>query len=462
MNKEADFAVPTREVLEEASLARFNHQPVSEEARKLVSDLMSTVLEVEGIKATRSRTRSPLAVNNLRHTIGAMIYDLLRASRNGGAWGFCYRPESTLSFTTTCATYRQYRAVRQQWKDLDLLDHARITKSDVEMNAPRFAAPGVGLRHVPRLRATPKLLGIAKEHGVTPEALDDHFKPAHRASSPVALNKRPIPIKMRTPELEGIAAKVEAVNDFLARQVFTPTMTPELTAMFNDHPTAPGEAVSGGRLYSRSKDSFQQLPKAARLAMTINGESVAELDVKGSHLTIFLGRQGVQLEEGRDPYAVPGVPREIVKHLVTAMFGKGHRGISRWPQLSKDDPKDAPLREARKGRTATDDVAAILEAIPELKKLPTKKGLNSLKVSGTLQKIEASAILETLMELMENHGIASLPVHDSVIVPASKADLAAGVLSRRFKAAAKVYPTLVIRGDGAAERSYFEPAQGRT
>ena len=49
----------------------------------------------------------------------------------------------------------------------------------------------------------------------------------------------------------------------------------------------------GGRLYSQPPaTNYQQMSKKARLKMTINGEAVAEIDIRASYLTLFYGWHG--------------------------------------------------------------------------------------------------------------------------------------------------------------------------
>ena len=63
--------------------------------------------------------------------------------------------------------------------------------------------------------------------------------------------------------------------------------------------------------------------------MTINGQPVAEIDIKASHLAIYSVLMGVSLPEGIDPHSVPGIPRLIVKRIVTAFFNNGHLRLGR-------------------------------------------------------------------------------------------------------------------------------------
>ena len=45
-----------------------------------------------------------------------------------------------------------------------------------------------------------------------------------------------------------------------------------------------------------AEDNYQQLPEPERLKMTINGEPVAEIDIKASQLTIYHAMVGEPLE----------------------------------------------------------------------------------------------------------------------------------------------------------------------
>jgi hypothetical protein len=78
-----------------------------------------------------------------------------------------------------------------------------------------------------------------------------------------------------------------------------------------------------------------------RARMTINGESVAEIDIRASYLSIFLSIHGIQLETTTDPYELPGFGdehRTAVKQWMVAPFGNT-KPIRRWPpRMLKDNP----------------------------------------------------------------------------------------------------------------------------
>jgi hypothetical protein len=77
-----------------------------------------------------------------------------------------------------------------------------------------------------------------------------------------------------------------------------------------------------------------------------------------------------------------------------------------------------------------------------------------------LMWIESEIMIKTMLDLMRDHSVPSLSVHDSLIVPASKADLAAGRISLRFWGPLEAEPLLIIhRPELAALRS--EPEEAR-
>ena len=61
-----------------------------------------------------------------------------------------------------------------------------------------------------------------------------------------------------------------------------------------------------------------------------------------------------------------------------------------------------------------------------------------------LQFLEAQAVIGTMLILMRVHGIPSLSMHDGLIVPRSKAELAKGILAKEFKRVVGVEPMLTV------------------
>lgn len=154
----------------------------------------------------------------------------------------------------------------------------------------------------------------------------------------------------------------------------------------------------GGRFYSLPEGDSYELWKGGtqvRIAtIRIEGEPVAEVDISACHLTILYGLRGVPFDPDKDPYDIPGIARAKVKRWLTFALGKGtSEPIGSWY---------ARVREAT------------LEAHPILRDLATY-GKSSLD----LQYHESEILLSSLVALMD-HDVPTLPIHDGLIVPASK------------------------------------------
>lgn len=197
--------------------------------------------------------------------------------------------------------------------------------------------------------------------------------------------------------------------------------------------------IWGGRLYSQHfSESYQVLSAAKRAAMTINGEPVAEIDIRASYLTIFLAMHDVQLDTEKDPYEIEGPEaphRSAVKAWMVATFGNA-KPIRRWPP--KMLQKSPELKHYR--------VVTITERV--LDKYPTLKtwGLplnGRVRTWADLMWLESVVMVTTMRDLM-GEAVPSLSVHDSLIVPASKASIAAQALAKRFHWVTQVQPLLKI------------------
>ena len=151
---------------------------------------------------------------------------------------------------------------------------------------------------------------------------------------------------------------------------------------------------------------------------------------------------GVPLPAG-DPYDIPDIPRSVVKAWITITLGSD-RFHRRWPGEAKqkyaesDDFDGRSLQEAFPiGKTK----AAILEHLPLLKDWPT-----SPIRWGDLQFLESEAVIDAVHSLAMAWGIPALPLHDAVIVPKSKAELAKQVLSGTFHQHVGVLPSITVKG----------------
>jgi hypothetical protein len=173
--------------------------------------------------------------------------------------------------------------------------------------------------------------------------------------------------------------------------------------------------------------------------MTINGEPVAEIDIKASYLNIYHAKViGDPLDSSRDPYERAGVARDVAKLWVVHSFGKS-RPQMRWPAKAIEDYKKDKGQDIGKVANAKDIAKKMLAAFPALQTLEEHSD-----IWADLQFIESEAVIGTMLILMREHGVPGLSMHDGILVPRSKADLAKTVLAKQYHKVVGVEPMLTV------------------
>jgi hypothetical protein len=167
-----------------------------------------------------------------------------------------------------------------------------------------------------------------------------------------------------TVEAKRLEAEVRELNDFLARFELTGGEHYGYERIFNNL-----SWKKGGRLYSSGDDCYQRLSEPERLKMTINGEPVAEIDIKASFLTVCHAMVKQPLRGLSDPYAaVSGFDRDVIKRWTTISFGNS-KPATKWPPKTIKDFKKETGKDLSKVAKARDIAERMLEAFPALNKL---------------------------------------------------------------------------------------------
>jgi hypothetical protein len=232
------------------------------------------------------------------------------------------------------------------------------------------------------------------------------------------------------------------VNEFLSRFELTGGRHEGYIRIFNNQ-----SWKKGGRLYSPCEGSYQQLPEAKRLEMTIKGEAVAEIDIKASFLTIYHAKLGEPLEVSTDPYARAGIARDIAKLWCITSFGKSAPSL-RWPPKMVEEYRKSTGQDLRKVAEARNVAEAMLNAFPALRKLA-----QYAHIWADLHFLEAEAVIGTMLTLMRTHGVPSFSMHDGIIVPRSQAHLAKSILAQEYRRVLGVEPMLTVEPEGAVVRA---------
>jgi hypothetical protein len=327
-----------QEELQSATYASLRAHPISEEAKALVSTL-ADMLDEQALATGARKNKRKSTAEKLDYAVGAFLADLLRAYGDGeptpNPWA--YRSLHAKSFTGASVSYRTFASLVDGLTQLGLLQHVDGPKVSNE-DRGKFAA---------RFRGTPALLAFCSDRAVAPANVHDHFEFEYDLPTEVVelratkkgeywVKAKPVGEPMDF-EREGIVRSIEdhvkELNEFFAKQKLLGGSHHGYVRIFHNGDNPRFLWNMGGRLYSQHfTDSYQVMSAEQRLKMMINGEPVAELDIRASYLTIFLSLHGIQLPDG-DPYELPGLGpahRNAVKQWMVATFGNS-KPIVRWP-----------------------------------------------------------------------------------------------------------------------------------
>ncbi len=424
--------------------AALRNRARTQAAHDLVEHVRTDLEKREHRESKRTNKRRAASRAKLVNAIERIVGDLLRVRAGTTAPANLYRVIGRSKFSDATVKYDMFTQVLDGLKTLGLVWHlkgqSRYRKTPFG-NAP---VPG----HASRFWATSELLGLAAHYGIHNGNVGDHFAP-EPPKNPLVLKDYAVGkakdresgrrIKWKntgfdTLQAKRLEAEVRELNDFLARVELVGGEHYGYERVFNNL-----SWKKGGRLYSSGEDCYQRLSEAERLKMTINGEPVAEIDIKASFLTIYHAMVKQPLPGSGDPYAaVAGIDRSIVKLWTTVSFGNSNPA-TRWPPKTARDFKKDTGKDLGKVAKAKDVRQRMLEAFPALRRLE-----NISEAWAHLQYREGQAVMGTMLILMREHGIPSFSMYDGLIMPRSKMDLAKGILRRVFKEAVGVEPILTV------------------
>lgn len=211
-----------------------------------------------------------------------------------------------------------------------------------------------------------------------------------------------------TPETIAMRGEVEEINTFLASQSIElhgqPQAAFKLRRQFTlRSPTDPHRFDLHGRLYG---GFWMNLPRAQRDGLRINGEPIADLDFASMFPRLAYAKIGKEPPEG-DLYALPG----LEEHRAGAKAAMS-----------------ALLSTATDMRRLTPELKAALPVGWTAKRLKHAAGLRhpdlvplfGRDLALDLMFLESTILVEA-MKRLAGRGVASLPMHDGMMVPLSKA-----------------------------------------
>jgi hypothetical protein len=435
--------------LNNARYASLTSRAVTDAARGIIDGLIEFLEGREEHRKSRKNKRSEKARFDLRRAMEGFVGDLLRAQQDEESGGWVYRSLKINSFSGEAVSYRNFHAVLNSLGKF--VEHKTGYQERSNLAGP--GGPSLPIRgKASRFRATPDFIEFCGHHGLDVADINEHFiqdlpqQPlVKRAGS--ARDRYGTKVRGKTMKFEHagkgllLEQQVRHLNNFLDEVDLRGGAHRGYVRIFNQGDHSGFDWNKGGRLYSQGDNSYQRLKQDHRLRMTINGEEVCEIDIRASYLTIYHAHHGAPLDPERDPYVLPGLgtdARDVVKLWFVATFGNnGH--LERWPREIAADYRDKHGRGIGKCYPVSRIRQIALQQYPLLEKWGSEEfGWADLMF------LESEAMLGAMIQLMGD-GIASLTVHDSLIVPVSKRDIAQDVLKDHYRQQTGAWPVLSLK-----------------
>lgn len=433
MCKAEKSAAEYRNTLNAAKMATFDRAPKTEAAMNWVHEILKETLAYEDQHNCRKRVRRQKDLITFSQAVGAFAADLLRNSGNEKAKGYMYRSANREELATSLVTSDNFTNLVEIWTDLQLIEATGSIDARTDFDGglvPYY-------RRARRFRSTQAFLDLAAQYQITSSNVKDNFEISHRHAKVVQVRatkgSNPFdPTRGKSLKPKGIKFnkcrdQVLALNKLMQTHEYNLSEPPMVRRVFNCGDRADFDFNLGGRFYCASEDNWMEKSKDDRNLILIDGQPTCEIDVRASHLSILYAMTGGRLSFETDPYDVGGYPREIVKQVIVTAIGAGKLPL-KWPrEFAKAYERDHGYKP--NGRFKLKDIVSAV--------LGRHSVLDSLKQGqldwANLQYEEAECFLAAMLDLHENYGIPSLPVHDSLIIRYSDTPSACEALFRAYK-----------------------------
>lgn len=227
-------------------------------------------------------------------------------------------------------------------------------------------------------------------------------------------------------------AKVRRIVDYLSDYplMMGDTAFRSLRRIFNNN-----SLERGGRLYGQ----YSSLPKTLRTTATLDGQPIAQLDIKASYLCIRAGMASYQFEEESDPYQqVPWVDpndprtRGFAKQLISTLISSGG-DKKRLPSKLKAEYSDI----IKPRQSIADFKTPIHETFPFLLQY----------VDGLEVMFRESEMIMGVLHKCVDSNIPAWPLHDCVFVRQSDIEEATDTIKSEFSNHFGFRPTITLNDD---------------
>lgn len=438
-----------------APRANLKGYATSDAARLLVSSLNETYPRPTKAGAETGAYRAGAKLTTERcQAIAAWLAELLMAAgvEDGAGWLAVSLDKTRFKKTLHPVSWRTFDGIRKPWVAAGLLE-----ENTGFPGVLAFGNPGPSVGRLSRFRATPRLLEMCANHGVTIDSAHKHFAVAYDMPSELVQITSPPSPTPDSPRVQRFREEIAGLNTFFARHELVGALHIGWVRKFHEGAARDFDFNKGGRLYSQPgihKRNYQHMPREQRIAMTINGELLSEIDISGSYLSIFYAAHGEQVNIAGaydDILGPEDIHRAVVKTWVNASFGIGGL-LGQWSAGVKKDFAQKHRSQGWQIDPKSFPVARVRELTLARHPLLSTWGHGAPGIPSTygdLMYIESRVIISTMVRLASEHSVPSIPVHDSILVPRSKVAIARSILEEQFNKVVGVTPLLKVYPEAA-------------
>lgn len=433
--------------LKYATYMSLSYTPASDQAKAFVADMASC------IKASQTRQRKLKERDELQfdRSVALTLGDLLLAHdegiRNTGEKsnnGLSFHPMSANYFTDLTIGYDMFHQIVHGFQKQGFIK-IYYGKNSRPINWGKDGRKTYFGGLATRFKPLQPLLMKAAECGLSEGCFHEHFyivMPSTvlevRASKEPG-GKRGKKMKLSSfPRSQQIIDDITSINNFLSAFQFEGMVFTGLRRLFNEGDRDEFDLNLGGRLYPSGSLGYMGMNSHERASIKINGETIVEIDINASYLTILHALRGAAMPDADDVYAIKGFPREVVKKWFSITLGSD-AFHTRWLKGNVAEIKETGAAY-NNSMTVNAVQKAVLEHFPVMRDWPKQQVRWS-----DLMFIESEVIINTMLELMRRHEAPALPIHDCIIVRKSDQELAIRVLSEQFNKIVGIKPRLKVK-----------------
>lgn len=270
-------------------------------------------------------------------------------------------------------------------------------------------------------------------------------KTIRKPNMPKAVINVKIPVRFKA-KVKRLSKTVRAYNQLWSSSVVHldgKHITPWCYRIFNE------TLDMGGRFYG----DYQNLPKADRRRLVINGMRTLEPDYSALHPNLLYANEGIQLKLHDDVYQVGGYDRKVIKRVMLSLLNTSDVSALATRITTSGKPKNKQLYETmtleRKGMEANqiksngfykmfmigmpdnvDGVDLIAQLLERHKPIAHRFGEKHLGIK--LMNQDSNIMANVLDVLIAKH-IPALPIHDSLRCKISDLDIVVNTMQEQYK-----------------------------